>query len=209
MAISPAHRAEYRERVRTELGVGDTPLLLIVAHNFRLKGVPTLLRAAQQLVRGEHEFHIAVAGGKRTASYVRWARSLGLAKHVTFLGAVDDVVPYYSAADVYVQPTHYDPCSLVVLEALASGLPVVTTRWNGAGEIITPKVEGVILDSADDVDALASTLRVLVGSNLRRTEMGKAARQLALKHTLAQNCREIIAVYEEIVGSRKRYARAA
>jgi len=196
--FSPARRDEYRDVVRDRLDVGDDVLLLIVAHNFRLKGVPTLILAAAKLARAGLPIRVAVAGGKRTGGYARWASSLGLADRITFLGSIDDVVPYYAAADIYVQPTFYDPCSLVVLEALASGLPVVTTRWNGAGELITNSLEGHVLDAPDDTDALAETLASLVLSEARREAMGRAARQLALGHTLEQNCREIVGVYEAI-----------
>jgi len=127
---------------------------------------------------------------------------LGIAAQTTFLGSIDDVVPYYAAADIYVQPTFYDPCSLVVLEALSAGLPVVTTRWNGAGELITNNLEGHVLDQPDDADALASTLVPLVLSESRREAMGRAARQLALAHTLERNCQEIVGVYEEVVAAR-------
>ncbi|MDZ4781087.1 MAG: glycosyltransferase family 4 protein [Planctomycetia bacterium] len=200
--FSPARREEYRSTVRERLGVEDAVLLLIVAHNFRLKGVPALMMAAAQLVRAGLPVHVAVAGGKRSGGYVRWARSLGIAAQTTFLGSIDDVVPYYAAADIYVQPTFYDPCSLVVLEALSAGLPVVTTRWNGAGELITNNLEGHVLDQPDDADALASTLVPLVLSESRREAMGRAARQLALAHTLERNCQEIVGVYEEVVAAR-------
>ena len=64
------------------------------------------------------------------------AARLGLANRATFLGTVSDLTPYYAAADAYVHPTFYDPCSLVLLEAAASGLPIVTTRrCNGATEL--------------------------------------------------------------------------
>ncbi len=206
--FSPLRRDEYREVVRDRLGVDDEVLLLIVAHNFRLKGVPTLMLAAAKLVQAGLPVRVAVAGGKRTAGYARWAHALGLRDRVAFLGSIDDVVPYYAAADIYVQPTFYDPCSLVALEALASGLPVVTTRWNGAGELITPNLEGLVLDRPDDADALAESLVPLVLSEARREAMGRAARQLALRQTLEQNCREIVAVYEDFVrtGSSRRRA---
>ncbi len=207
--FSPTRREEYRAAVRARLGLRDQVLLLIVAHNFRLKGVPALMMAATKLLRAGLPVHVAVAGGKRSGRYARWARPLGIGDQVTFLGAVDDVVPYYAAADIYVQPTFYDPCSLVVLEALASGLPVVTTRMNGAGELITPGREGYVLDAPENVNALTATLKPLVASASKREAMGRAARSLALAHTLEQNCREIVAVYEEIVMARNPQRRRA
>ena len=204
--FSPAHREQHRTVVRALLGVDESEvLLLIVAHNFRLKGVPTLLRAAGRLQRAGQPVRVVVAGGKRTRAYEALAKRLGVGSAVTFLGAVDDPTPYYAAADVYVQPTFYDPCSLVVLEALASGLPVVTTRFNGAGELLTAGREGyVIHDPADDAE-LAAALTPLMDT-ARRSAMGHAARQLAEAHSLERNCREVLAVYQEAATTQRRAA---
>jgi UDP-glucose:(heptosyl)LPS alpha-1,3-glucosyltransferase len=203
--FSPAYRDQYRNAVRARLGVADKLLLLIVAHNFELKGVPTLLRATARLAAEGRAVHLAVAGGKRTARYERMARSLGAASAVTFLGGVSDPAPYYAAADVYVQPTFYDPCSLVVLEALASGLPVVTSRFNGAGELLTEGVQGSLLDDpADDAELVAKLLPYF--DSAERDRQGTAARRLAENHSLERNCRELIRVYSEIAARKKQAA---
>ncbi len=204
--FSPSHRSRYRRIVRDELGLADDEtLLLIVAHNFRLKGVPTLLSAVGRLVSEQERVRLAVVGGKRHHSYVRLAERRGAAAATTFVGPVDDAVPYYAAADVYVQPTFYDPCSLVVLEALASGLPVITSRYNGAGELMTEGNHGFLIDDPSNADELVEALRPLLDEHVR-DRMGRAARQLALNHSLERNCREILAIYEEIAARRKRKA---
>jgi UDP-glucose:(heptosyl)LPS alpha-1,3-glucosyltransferase len=204
--FSPEHRWKYRQVVRDELGVGDDDvLLLIVAHNFRLKGVPTLLAAAGRLMAEGQQVKLAVVGGKRHHSFARLAERLGAATGTTFVGPVDDAAPYYAAADLYVQPTFYDPCSLVLLEALASGLPVVTSRYNGAGELIAAGVEGSIVDDPSDVDELTACLRPMLDAAVR-DRMSLAARALALAHSFDRNCRELLAVYEEVAGRRRRRA---
>ena len=109
---------------------------------------------------------------------------------------MDDVVPAYAAADVYVQPTWYDPCSLVVLEALACGRPVITTRFNGASELMEDGREGLILDTPADIDALAEAMRELLDADLRR-RMGRAARETAELHPIERNFEEMMAVFEE------------
>ncbi|MCH8992530.1 MAG: glycosyltransferase family 4 protein, partial [Acidobacteria bacterium] len=114
----------------------------------------------------------------------------------------ENAAPYYAAADIYVHPTYYDPCSLVVLEALASGLPVVTSRFNGAGELLTPGVEGDLIDDPGDAQALCRCLEPMLETPRRRM-MGAAARKLALAHTFERNCDEIVAMYEEIVAQRR------
>ncbi|MBN2023339.1 MAG: glycosyltransferase family 4 protein [Pirellulales bacterium] len=200
--FSPEHRARWREAIRRRLGVSaETTLLLIVAHNFRLKGVPTLLEAMARW-SDPRPAHLVVVGGKRVARYQRLARRLGAADRVTFTGVVADTVPYYAAADAYVHPTHYDPCSLVVLEALASSLPVITSRRNGASELMAEGVEGFLLDEPGDARACLDRIERLLDAPTRR-RMGRAARALALRHSFARNVAEMLAVYEEVVARRR------
>ena len=203
--FSPERRPTYRETIRRRLGISpETTLLLIVAHNFRLKGVPMLLRAMSAW-NDRRPLHLAVVGGKHVERFARKARRMGLKDRVTFVGPVDDTVPFYTAADVYVQPTFYDPCSLVVLEALAAGLPVVTSRQNGASELMTEGVHGHMLDDPADTDRFLACVESLMDAD-RREQIGRAARRLALEHTLDQNVDEVIAVYEEINRERRHAA---
>ncbi len=199
----PDHRREYRHVVRDRLGIGrDELVFLIVAHNFKLKGVPTLLAALSDWRRQERHARLLVVGGKHARRY-RWSTWLkGLSPLVTFTGAVDDPVPYYAASDVYVQPTFYDPCSLVVLEALGCGLPVITTRLNGAGELVTEAKEGYLLSDPADAEELLSRMEMFFDADLRR-RMGTAARALAEKHSFERNVRQVLAIYEEILAERR------
>ena len=197
--FTPENRGRDRARIRERLSVEEDQLLfLIVAHNLRLKGVPALLRALARLADRDPSVRLAVVGGKRTRRFASLARRLGIADQVHFVGSVDDSRPYYAAADVYVQPTFYDPCSLVVLEALASGLPVITTRCNGAGELITSGEQGYVLDDPGDDAALADAMGEFLDET-RRYWMSMAARELALQHPFSRNVDEVIVVYEEVV----------
>ncbi len=196
--FTPERRDACRKQTRQRLGLCDSEMLfLIVAHNLKLKGVPTLIRALGQL-RGEGvPAKVVVVGGKRTLAMRQLAKWHGVDQQVTFSGCVDDPRDFYAAADAYVQPTLYDPCSLVVLEALACGLPVITTRFNGAGELLTIGEHGFLLDNPTDSAALAELMRQLLNVD-RRAAMSQAARQLALRHTFEENVGQIIGVYEEL-----------
>lgn len=209
--FTPELKSQYREATRATLGLKpDDVLVLIVAHNFALKGVPTLIRAAGRLKAAGTPVKVGVVGGKSHGAYQQMAQRHGVAEEVLFLGPIADPRPYYAAADIYAQPTFYDPCSLVVLEALACGLPVITSQFNGAGELITPGVEGsILMDPADDA-TLAAHIGDLLDAD--RQAMGQAARQLAEQHSLDQNLREMLAVYEECLAERggaTRHSRAA
>jgi len=196
--FSPDHRAAHRQQTRARLGVGDDEVLfLFVGHDFARKGLATAIRALGHLRADRRPVRMAVVGGKPLSPYVRLAARCGVRSEVAFAGSVADPIPFYAAADAYVLPTFYDPCSLGVLEAAASGLPCITTPFNGAGELLTDGCDGYLLaDPADDY-GLAVPMQWLLDPVLRH-RMGEAARQLALQHTLERNCDQIEAIYREI-----------
>ena len=201
--FSPDHRPRFRDAVRQQLGIVDeTVVLLLAAHNFRLKGVPELLRVAARLVTNRRPFHVIIAGGKRLEKWQQRANRLGLVGRVTFLGTVADLVPYYAAADAYVHPTYYDPCSLVLLEAAASGLPIVTTRrFNGAAEMFREGHEILTIGEPAQHDELCERVAALCDDPLR-TQLGNAARKVALQHPFEKNVAEILAIYDRRVQRR-------
>jgi UDP-glucose:(heptosyl)LPS alpha-1,3-glucosyltransferase len=191
--FSPLRRDEFRQSMRRQLGIqDDTVLAVAVAHNFHLKGVPTLLKALELLAPKRLPIHAVVVGGKH---YKRWqhrARSKGLP--ITFVGARSDPVPFYAAADMHVHPSFYDSCSLVLLEAAASGLPLLVSRENGAAELLTDGVDALLLDDPANAELLAEKMRHLLDAALRE-RMGAAARRLAVRHNRQRNCDEILSIY--------------
>lgn len=130
---------------------------LLVAQSFKLKGVATAIRA----LADAPEVTLTVVGRDRPGPYQSLARRLGVSDRVRFEGAQRDVRPFYQRASFLVLPTGRDSCSLVVLEALACGLPVISTRFNGACEIMSHGIHGEILDDPQDADALAAAMRRL------------------------------------------------
>ncbi|MFM8980968.1 MAG: glycosyltransferase family 4 protein [Planctomycetia bacterium] len=159
-----AQGAALRER----LGVGRAPLALLVAHRPRLKGLHTVLEAMAS--PGARAFdpllHLAVAGRGVERASLALARRLGVAGRLHVLGELDDPRPAYAAADLLVQPTWHDPCSLTTLEALAMSLPVVTTVHNGVSELMGRR-GGIAVEAAGDPEALAVALAVLADPALR------------------------------------------
>jgi UDP-glucose:(heptosyl)LPS alpha-1,3-glucosyltransferase len=202
--FSPLRRDEFRQSMRQSLGIdNDAVLALAVAHNFQLKGVPTLLRALEILAPKRLPLHAVVVGGKWFHSWRLWAKARRLP--VTFVGPQPDTVPFYAAADMLVHPSFYDSCSLVLLEAAASGLPLLVSRENGAAELLTNRVEGLLLDDSADAHCLAAQMESLLDADLRQ-KMGDAARRLAIEHTQNRNCEEIISIYGQSAQSRRRAA---
>jgi UDP-glucose:(heptosyl)LPS alpha-1,3-glucosyltransferase len=202
--FSPRRRAEFRQSMRQRLGIKeDTLMALAVAHNFQLKGVMTLLRALEILAPKRLPLHAVIVGGKRLYSWKHWAEARRLP--VSFVGQQPDPMPFYAATDVFVHPSFYDSCSLVLLEAAASGLPLLVSRENGAAELLTDGLEGLLLDDPANAKRLAAQIQILFDASLRET-MGAAARRLAVKHSIEGNCTEILDVYHQFAQSRRRAA---
>lgn len=183
LRFSPEHRAAYPAPIRSELGLDREILFLLVAHNFRLKGVDTPLRAMHLMAAAGHPVHLAVIGRGAIDAYKHMAARLGVGELVTFCGPVDDPRPYYAAADAYVHPTFYNPCSLTLLEAWASGLPVITSRFNGAAELMTHGAHGFVNQSPRDARELAGKMELLLSQSLRM-KIAASARLLAMQHPI-------------------------
>ncbi|MGB2796902.1 MAG: glycosyltransferase family 4 protein, partial [Phycisphaerae bacterium] len=204
--FSPEACRSRRDEARDRLGLAESETcFLLVAHNFKLKGVRELVESAGFLHgdrAGQDLWRIVVVGKENPRPYQRLAERLGCAGRIHFVGPAADVLPAYAAADVYVHPTWYDPCSLVVLEALACGLPVITTRFNGAGELIEDGREGFVLDSPADVGRLAETMERLLAQGLREP-MGEAARRTAEQYPIERNFREMLEVFTRVADSKE------
>jgi UDP-glucose:(heptosyl)LPS alpha-1,3-glucosyltransferase len=149
-----------------------------------------------QLLPARDKFRLLVAGNPRTGRYERLARHLGIAGRVKFLGPRRDAHNCYFAADFLVHPTFYDPCSLVVLEALACGLPVITSRFNGASELLDPPCEGFVVDDPHDHTQLAWCLSQLLNCS-RRAACAQAARKAAARWTFEDHYHQLLRVFME------------
>jgi UDP-glucose:(heptosyl)LPS alpha-1,3-glucosyltransferase len=196
--FTPSHRDALRASERRRLGVSDDEtVFLMVAHNLKLKNADAAIRALAVVVGRGLRARLVIAGGKRPKPFVALARKLGLGSLVHFIEPADDVRPSYAAADACLHPTWYDPCSLVALEALSSGLPLVTTRYNGVSELMSHGVDGFVLDEPADIARLAECLTSLTETG-NRNAMGEAARRLALGNTLQQQTARFLSLYEEV-----------
>jgi UDP-glucose:(heptosyl)LPS alpha-1,3-glucosyltransferase len=183
----PRRRLEARQQwgIDPEETVG-----LFAAMNYRLKGLEPLLHAVK-LMPTDRRFRLLVVGNPRTRAYEHLAKRIGIADRVCFAGHCSDMRNGYFAADFLVHPTFYDPCSLVVLEALACGLPIVTTRANGASELLHPPQEGYVVADPHDHERLAWCMTQLLDPT-RRSACARAARQTAAQWTFDQHYRQLL-----------------
>jgi UDP-glucose:(heptosyl)LPS alpha-1,3-glucosyltransferase len=188
-----------RLAARSSLGLPTAgTLFLQVAHNFRLKGVASSLKAIARLAGEGLDCALAVAGeGPNLEAYRKLAGSLGAAGHVYFLGPVDDMRTLFAAADALVHPAFYDACSLACLEALACGLPVAVSRADGASGLLTHGVQGWLIDDPVNPKEIAFRMTQLLDPGLREA-MGAQARVLAEHNDRADAFRRLEALCEEI-----------
>ncbi|MGD0232159.1 MAG: glycosyltransferase family 4 protein, partial [Syntrophorhabdales bacterium] len=195
----PRNRERHRAKVRKGLGMGEeTILLLFAGNNYRLKGLETLIRAVSLLVSHSpgHDFRLLVAGRGRGNRYRRLIARQRVSDRVIFAGPLPDMERYYAASDIYVHPTFYDSCSLTVLEALASGLPVVTTRFNGAADVIASGEGGAVIDNPADAHELARAI-LLFADTERRMAARAVTRSWMEQYPPERNVEETLQVYYE------------
>jgi UDP-glucose:(heptosyl)LPS alpha-1,3-glucosyltransferase len=127
-----------------------------------------------------------------------------LKKHqkIVFCGPQRDIERYYASADIFVFPSIYEPFGNVHLEALASGLPVITTRNSGGSEIIRDGVNGFVIASPEDYGEIAAKIRILMEEK-KRESMSIEARALAEKFTFKRYTEEAMKLYNCIIEQRK------
>ncbi len=197
-----ANRIEIRSRVRSQWNVSDeTCVGLFVAMNYRLKGLDPLLRSLR-LVSSRTPFRLVVIGNPNYSRYQRLARELGVEDRVVFHGFCADSRIAYFAADFLIHPTFYDPCSLVVLEALSCRLPVITSAANGASELLHPPHDGLVVDDAHDHFRLAAAIDRMLERDYRDGCSQQAFNSASL-WTFDDHYRKMMAILES-VAARKR-----
>jgi UDP-glucose:(heptosyl)LPS alpha-1,3-glucosyltransferase len=213
-SIDPARfpeqdRLRRRSEWREQWGIGPEETVgLFAAINFRLKGLEPLLYAVRgMLQRPEYRtlknpFRLVVVGNPDYRRWQRLAAHLRIADRVCFVGMCNEMRNAYFASDFLVHPTFYDPCSLVVLEALACALPVITSRANGASELLHPLQEGYVIDDPQDHQRLAWCLWQLMDPQ-RRSACSQAARKTAGQWTFEQHYRQLVQVFSEAAARRR------
>lgn len=190
-----------REAFRRRHGLRpDDVAVLFVARNYALKGLEPLLEAFAPVARDFSKCFLLVCGSGRDRRFRRQVLRLGLADRVLFLGFVDNIQECFAGSDAFVFPTFYDPCSLVVLEAMQAGLPVITTRQNGAGELLTEGIDGFVVESPWSKDQLTDRMARLVGDADLRSRMGGNARLNVQGFTVKARQEELLAALYRAAG---------
>ncbi len=198
-AFHPDLRRIWRERKREELGIADAAMVyLFVGSGFRRKGLPQLLRA----LTGVRDAYLVVVGADKELPRMRAAAHASkLSGRVHFMGGQEDVRPWYGMADCFVLPTLYDPFPNAALEAMACGLPLITSLQCGAAELIESGVEGYVCRDPLDVVELARCLNLAAAPG-QAERMGAAARRKAEPFGLERMAQQLTGLYAELMRSK-------
>ena len=196
--------SEDRALFRVGLEMQETEVVfLFVSYDLEKKGILPLLHAVAQLRKqGCDGFRLLVVGGVPPRRIERLVARLGVQEFVCFAGPRKDVHKVFAASDVLVLPTYYDTCSLVVFEAMMSGLPVITTVYNGAAGIIANGKDGFVVAHPPDSAEIASKMVLLLDKEFR-DHMAVLAVQKGNEYPLAKNHEQLIAIFDEVAEKRR------
>ena len=201
----PRTRQLFFEEERSKLGLRPEELvLLFVGSDFWRKGLDTLLRATARLEQAgdADDLRVLVLGAdRRQPRYEALAGELGVRDRVTFLRHHDSPEKVYAAADLLALPTRHDPFANVTLEALACGLPVITSASNGATEVFGDCPAAVVLEEPDDDEPLAAAIKDLLRPELV-AERRAAARAAAERRGEADAVDRWEALLSEVAAQR-------
>lgn len=187
---------------RRRLGLPqEVPLALFIGNDYEKKGLPALLAALATLPG----LQLAVVGnGAHIPAFRKRAEALGVADRVHFLGSLSDVTPAYEAADLLVHPTTEDTYAMVVLEALAHGLPVVVSApaYCGIAADLVDGREALIVEDPRDPAAVAAGIRRILDDAALAAALGVAGRRFAASCGWAVQAQRMEAIYLSVVRAR-------
>ena len=193
---NPESRKQNRLKAREQFGVEPGKfVLLLVGNDWRKKGLLTLVEVLDKL--RDLPLLLLVAGKDDPYPYLRLMHDRGLEDKIRFMPSRGDVEWYYAAADAYVGPSLEDTFAQPPAEAMACGLPVITSATNGTAEIMTDNVDGLIVQDPNDAEELAGKVRVLYESLDLCHSLGNNAVRTAQKYTWDRNGEEIRAIFAQ------------
>jgi UDP-glucose:(heptosyl)LPS alpha-1,3-glucosyltransferase len=194
-----------RNKLLAQLGskeAGNAVLFLFVGHDFKRKGLDCLVEAIGRLQKTDSNTpaRLVVAGRASSTPYRRLGAKLGVEEKIVFLGDVGNVQELIAATDVAVLPTFDDPCSRFILEALAAGKPVITTKFNGAIDLFADNRHGRAIDDPRDIAVLSEAIEYFTNrDNLNRAANAIISDNLRQNVSVARVAQQLKVVYDKIL----------
>jgi len=204
--FSSLDRQVCRHEIRQHHGLApDDVVVLFVSMNFELKRLDLVINGIAEVVEKEDRnssFKLLVVGKGDSKRFGVQARSMGISERVIFAGVTDEVEKYYLASDIFAMPSGFDTFGLVVLEAMAAGLPVIITPRVGARDLVESGINGFILSENPSVAEMTASLTALATQE-KRMQMGENGRQIALRHSWDNTADRVADLYRQLTAGGK------
>ncbi len=197
-------KKSIRADIRKEYGLCDEePIILFASMNFEIKGLDAIMLALAKLKAKHQSFKLLVAGKGNEKKYNQLAREANIADDVIFTGTLskEKLIRLYLASDMYVMLSKFDTFGMVVLEAMAAGLPVIISSNVGAKDIVQEGENGFIINDTSDADYISSKIGLLLDQNIR-SSMAKSAYYTATQNTWDNVTSKYKKIYESILLTR-------
>jgi UDP-glucose:(heptosyl)LPS alpha-1,3-glucosyltransferase len=200
-----ADKRSTRADIRTEYGFSSgEPIILFASMNFEIKGLDAIMLSLAKLKAKQHSFKLLVAGKGNVRKYTQMAREADIADDVVFTGMLskEKLIRLYLASDMYIMLSKFDTFGMVVLEAMAAGLPVIISSHVGAKDIVQEGENGFIITDTSDADCIASKIGLLLNENIRRP-LAEAAYHTAAQNTWEDVTKKYAAIYENLLAEHR------
>lgn len=204
------YRRSGRETVRTAIRAGygiseDETVLIFASMNFEIKGLDTILEALGHIKARGGSVRLIVAGKGNEKKYGRLARDAGVAANVIFTGRLDKdtLIRHYLAGDAYIMLSVFDTFGMVVLEAMAAGLPVIVSGNVGAKDVVREGENGFVIQDVTDTRYIAAKIQCMTDPATRRT-LSQAALDTVRQNTWSAAAKKYACLYEAIMEEKKK-----
>jgi UDP-glucose:(heptosyl)LPS alpha-1,3-glucosyltransferase len=198
------NKGDVSRTVRRALGIGtDEPVIIFASMNFEIKGLDDILLTLAQLKKQNSKFKLIVAGKGNIKKYKKMAKEAEISSNVIFTGVVskDKLIDLYLAGDLYMMLSKFDTFGMVVLEAMAAGLPVMISSHVGAKDLVQEDKNGFIINNPSDHEHIVSKLKILFDENSRR-RMSVTAYQTATQNTWDMVAAKYQNTYNDILAAK-------
>jgi UDP-glucose:(heptosyl)LPS alpha-1,3-glucosyltransferase len=198
----PDNALVHRAPIRNSLGIRDEEFVALFVGNLQKGAVPAI-----EAVSSIPEIRLVLVSGSSNGKERELVSRLRMDSRVTWVPLSREVEKYFSCADCFVFPTLYEPFGMVISEAMASGIPVITNKSAGASELIDNGVSGLLTDDPWGVGEIASCLKKLVEEPGTRRRMGLAARKAVEPYTWDRCAKETMDVYQKVLETKMKTKR--
>ncbi len=197
-AFHPRNTALFRRSLRKELKVPlDSMVILFLGSGFRRKGLNPLIASLPRVKKEIPQVVLIVAGKDHIQTYRETARALGVERNILFLGPTQRAKELHAASDLFALPTIYEPFSNACLEAMATGIPVLTTAQNGVAELIQDGQNGFLVDTPGNSLEISEKIFAFFHSP-QKVSFGENARKTSFNLDIKSTIDRMLCIYEEV-----------